>query len=733
MTDPNGNSICYAYDSLGRVTKVNANGTTCRLFYYDNSTGFSGTIPPGISVSNSAGRMVEAATSNCSTTLLTDFWFSYDADGHVTDQWESTPNSGQYYHSVATFFGNDVVNTLQLASPSLYTMTYGIDGEGRWSSVKGSGTQSYVTSTTYNAASEPTEIALTGSSPDQDDYVYDSNTGRMKTFTLQVGNTPSTMVGQLTWNPNGTLNNLAITDGFNAGGTQTCYFNPSSGSGMGYDDLGRLLNYDCGSGGWGQTFSYDQYDNLTKSVISGRSGITWNPGYNNSNNQLSLGGTTYDSDGDLTYDLVHHYAWNEFAKMKSVDGSGTNCATGGECIVYDALGRAVEIDTGSTYTEIWYTQLGKTAYMTGSTINRANWPAPGGGTEQINGGGSYYMHKDWLGNARIVSTTNSHTVKADMAFAPYGEIYDQFGVTSTQYQMFTGDTQDIVSGMMDTPNREFNNAAQGRWLSPDPTGGGWNQYAYTTNPLSLIDPRGLSPYPWQCHVCWDDIGNQGGGENPNLGLFGAYMAYSQSGSFGLLGSYDNVGSDGSTVVADSEPDVDLGFDPNALDSNPGNSITGNSIIGGPADGSDPADIPVDLFGMPLLPGEPASMQIVGLLGQYSGPWGNGSFVVANMWQEQVVDILGNPVVGVDQVYEEVHEMQWIGLDNPTTAGEPWQGGSPVDYIGFGDPRGFSYNQVQQTFSVSYMGAMMNLSTVIMQTSVYQNGTLVSGSPTIITP
>ena len=131
MTDPNGNSICYAYDSLGRVTKVNANGTTCRLFYYDNSTGFSGTIPPGDSVSNSAGRMVEAATSNCSTTLLTDFWFSYDADGHVTDQWESTPNSGQYYHSVATFFGNDVVDTLQLASPSLYTMTYGIDGEGR--------------------------------------------------------------------------------------------------------------------------------------------------------------------------------------------------------------------------------------------------------------------------------------------------------------------------------------------------------------------------------------------------------------------------------------------------------------------------------------------------------------------------------------------------------------------------------------------------------------------------
>jgi hypothetical protein len=32
----------------------------------------------------------------------------------------------------------------------------------------------------------------------------------------------------------------------------------------------------------------------------------------------------------------------------------------------------------------------------------------------------------------------------------------------------------------------------GRWLSPDPAGVGWNQYAYTTNPNSFIDPIGLA-------------------------------------------------------------------------------------------------------------------------------------------------------------------------------------------------------------------------------------------------
>jgi RHS repeat-associated protein len=61
--------------------------------------------------------------------------------------------------------------------------------------------------------------------------------------------------------------------------------------------------------------------------------------------------------------------------------------------------------------------------------------------------------------------------------------------------MFTGDTQDILTGIFGTPNRELN-ASQGRWLSPDPAGSGWNQYGYVTNnPLSAIDPSGLACYP----------------------------------------------------------------------------------------------------------------------------------------------------------------------------------------------------------------------------------------------
>ncbi len=136
--------------------------------------------------------------------------------------------------------------------------------------------------------------------------------------------------------------------------------------------------------------------------------------------------------------------------------------------------------------------------MNGTTSTNAYWPTPADGSVNLQGNcpsncNNYYMHKDWLGSARIVSGVNSHADISDLAFAPYGEIYAQFGVKGPADQMFTGDTEDVVAGTMETPNREYNNSAQGRWISPDPAGAGWNTYAYGTNPNSEIDPSGLIP------------------------------------------------------------------------------------------------------------------------------------------------------------------------------------------------------------------------------------------------
>jgi RHS repeat-associated protein len=496
----NGNFRCYQYDALGRIIAITGIipgvSALCDRFYYDTSSGATGVIPSGITVSYPDGRMVEAETDACNTwpltaaSIITDEWFSYDAGGRMTDMWELTPHSTQYYYSKAGFAGNGTVTSLQLVSPSLYTMDYGLDGEGRWDTLTQNSTR-IVTGPAYpapmyNANGQPLEVDLTDN--DKDVFTYSSYTGKMSQYEFEVGG--ANEIGVLTWNPNNTVQNLVITDGFNSGGSQTC---ASS-----YDDLARLAVFDCGSGNWGQDFAYDQYDNLTQTVPSGRSGSTWNPGYNVSYNYVT--GATYDASGDMTKDGgTNVYGYNWFNKLAWTAGSGTpTCGTSGKCITYDAFGRMVEKSSGSAWTEIWYTQVPSSQInMNGKTANYGYWPSPGRGTFVATGTNTF-LHQDWLGNDRIVSATGLHTVSADRAYAPYGEQYDTFGSTNPVFGMFAGLTGDFDSGVLfDTPNRELAQY-QGRWLSPDPAGQGWNQYAYVmNNPLSNIDPTGLGG-PGQC-------------------------------------------------------------------------------------------------------------------------------------------------------------------------------------------------------------------------------------------
>ncbi len=222
------------------------------------------------------------------------------------------------------------------------TYTYGVDGEGRPYSVS-QGTSNVVTGTTYNAASQPLTVSL--KLGDSDNYGYDPNTGRMTNFTFTVGSTPKSMVGGLNWNPNGTLGSLAITDGFNSSGTQTCSYGTSTVAG--YDDLGRLASVNCGSI-WSQTFSYDPFGNITKS-----GSVSWMPGYNQATNRYTLGGTSYDSNGNLLNDSFHSYLWdadNHPSTITSPNSNTTCGATGVTCLTYDALDRMVEENVSGTLT-----------------------------------------------------------------------------------------------------------------------------------------------------------------------------------------------------------------------------------------------------------------------------------------------------------------------------------------------------------------------------------------------
>lgn len=471
-TDAAGNVICYAYDALHRATSItypsgpNSSNTPSKHFIYDSATVNS------VVMANAKTRLAEAYTcvSPCST-KITDEGFSYTVRGEVSDEYESTPHSSGYYHAAATYWANGVLNTL--TGPGQYSNNYGVDGEGR---VYSAGGGVNLASTTYNAASQPT-IVIFGSL-DSDSLTYDPNTGRMTQYKYNVNS--QSVTGALTWNANGTLGSLNITDPFNAANAQNCSYT--------HDDLARVASGNCGSI-WSQTFSYDAFGNITKSGSN-----QFQPTYSYATNQMSSIGSftpTYDSNGDVLNDGLHSYAWDADTRPTTIDTTTTT---------YDALDRMVEQTKSGTSTEIEYSPTGfQMNLLNGQTATKAFVPMPGGTEEvwQASGASPYYRHSDWLGSSRFASTS-TRTMYNDLAYAPFGEQYAQAGSTGVTDTSFAGNNEDTTTNLYDAQAREY--GIQGRWPSPDPAGlravnpsdpQTWNRYAYVrNNPLLLTDVSG---------------------------------------------------------------------------------------------------------------------------------------------------------------------------------------------------------------------------------------------------
>jgi len=442
------------------------------------------------------GRMAEAYTATCQTcSKSTDLAFSYTARGEVATTYESTPNSGGYYNVGMTYWPNGMVNTM--SSPSFPTFTYTPDPEGRPYAVFAMTGQNPVTSTLYNTAGQTTSVTYT--SGDVDTFSFDSNTGRQNGYQFKMGSLFD--IGTLTWNPNGSLWKLAITDQINSANTQNCTYL--------YDDLGRIglppgstgKSVDCGATKWQQNFSFDAFGNITKAVPTGGTGLSFSPTYNTTTNRYqTLPGFTpvYDGNGNLKADGSHTYSWDAVNNPVQLDGVG---------VTYDALGRMVEINATTYRTQWVYSPTGeKVELMLNGQTFAGGWiPLPGGGKRLYhisNGTVDGYTRPDWLGSARLV-TSDTQTLISDVAYAPYGEDY----ASPSPYLQFTSGSlgENTVSasggqGLYDFDFRKYS-PAQGRWISPDPAGLGaidpadpqsWNRYAYVGNvPTGAVDPLGL--------------------------------------------------------------------------------------------------------------------------------------------------------------------------------------------------------------------------------------------------
>lgn len=485
--DAAANITCYYYDSLHRLTDVGYAGPTCLRYRYDYTTQTVG----GHTLANAKGRLSEAMTDNCGGTQYTDEGFSYTARGELADFYESTPHSAGYYHENATYWPHGALKTLSL--PSMPTITYGgLDGEGRTTTVTASSGTNPVTNVLYNTGSYSGQplgalLSQTLGSGDEDFYDYDAATGRPLNYQFNVGSPTLFDWGTLTWNSNGSLAKLAITDQISNLDSGTCTYS--------HDDLGRVASVSCTNSPnpWSQSFSYDAFGNIKKSG----SGSFVPTSY--VNNQPQGFGITWDANGNPNKDsLGNTFTWNQYRQAANINGLA---------LTYDALGRLVEQPSGVSYLSWVYLPNGfKAAAYNGQALNASFIPLLDGGSAVYVGSAPalyLYRHGDWLGTSRLTTYTSGQSAYFDTGFAPFGELY---GYNSGSDRVFTGQMQQIAvgtgstDGLYDFMFREYS-PAQGRWISPDPAGvaavdpsdpQSWNRYSYTENiPTEAVDSNGL--------------------------------------------------------------------------------------------------------------------------------------------------------------------------------------------------------------------------------------------------
>lgn len=491
--DANGNTICYSYDSLHRLLATTYSGPNStgvnRYFVYDSAT------VNGQMMANPKGRLVEAYTATCSTcSKITDEGFSYSARGELSNLYESTPHSGGYYSVPLTYWENGLTKTV---GPFLGIgqVGYTPDPEGRMNGT----TDGFNPSTTYNAAGQPTQTMTSchGGTCYPVSWTYDPNTLRMTQYSAAVTSSGSnyTVSGTLTWNPDGSLAKLVISDPLNSLDSQTCTYSA--------DDLGRIASANCGSA-WSQTFSYDPFGNITKS-----GSISWMPGYNSSTNRYTLAGSSYDANGNVLQDTFNTNTFDAEGKvLTTLYPNSQNWQ-----FTYDAFGHVVELSISGAYEYSYVKVGGFKLSAVGQTAGYSQFPLPNGLIKSVGGGGTGYSLTDWLGSWRAFYSYTGGGYGGSGAHAPFGEFYGSTGYPGPFAGVgelgwgLEGDGRSTNTTYW-FPERQYR-SSQGRWLTPDPAGTdavdptnpqSWNKYAYVLNhPMSAIDPQGLD--------CMYDNGN----------------------------------------------------------------------------------------------------------------------------------------------------------------------------------------------------------------------------------
>ena len=493
-TNPESGTVSYTYDNAGNLkTKVYpapSNTTYTKTWNYDalNRVQGIGYTDPSMSpvgytydtagITNSIGQLTQVSYGWISS------YTAFDKMGRVT---QSSEYSG--YGNYPFAYSYNLAGALTSETyPSGRVITTAYDGANRPLSVKGqSGTSqtSYVSSVSYQPQGAPSKVS------------YGNNVVRTWSYNSRlqpsawwdaVGDSSSNyllMENPIQWATNGNLSSRSIYAGGPAPMASLTHFSQT----FGYDTLNRLTSA-SETGGWSQTYSYDQYGNMWMPSVTGLPANGAMPVSNVYNGKNQNPNSAFDLVGNqttfgaltLTYDAENRMV-----------GAANTLGGGNESYEYDAFSRRVRKLSASGFTFYIYDAFGQLA------VEYNNFTPPALPC------GICYMSVDHLGSTRMV-TNESGLVVSRHDFAPFGQEVPSgvagrttlWAATDNINQKFTGQERDTESGLDFFQARYMANSL-GRFMSPDlprvdqnPSDPqSWNLYSYVrNNPLANVDPNG---------------------------------------------------------------------------------------------------------------------------------------------------------------------------------------------------------------------------------------------------
>jgi len=211
----------------------------------------------------------------------------------------------------------------------------------------------------------------------------------------------------------------------------------------------------------------------------------------------------YDAAGNTTSDGSTTFDYNDAGRLVSATKAGVTTTYS-----INALGQRVKKATGGAAIDFAYDEAGHLIGeydSSGAPIEETVWLAdtPVAVLKPDGSGGvnSFYVHTDQLNTPRRISRPSDNVIVWRWDSDPFGTTLagqdpDGDGTIFRYDLRFSGQYFDPETALNYNYFRDYDPAI-GRYVQSDPIGleGGINTYAYVfLNPISAIDPRGLTGY-----------------------------------------------------------------------------------------------------------------------------------------------------------------------------------------------------------------------------------------------